>query len=93
MGRETEPSFREIEASNQNFSLIEKGAKELLVESPDELVGYSVGHFGPIQRLIAIKACEKQIDFYHLIRRPEVEDEFLAVLPTLWALFDESNAE
>jgi hypothetical protein len=92
MGRETEPSFREIEASDQNFSLIEKGARELLTANPDELVKYSLSHFGPTQRLIAIKACEKQLDFYHLIKRPEVEDEFLAVLPSLWGLYDECTS-
>ena len=92
MIRETQPSFREIEASGQNFSLIEKGARELLTLTPDELIEYSSSHFGPVQRLIPIKACEKQLDFYHIIKNTEAEDKFLAALPILWALYDECRA-
>lgn len=89
MGRDTEPSFRNIEDNPQNYASIEENIKKLVNATPDELIRYSKDHFGPSQRLSAIRACEKEIRLQQVLMHPETESLYLAILPTLWALYDE----
>ena len=91
MAIESEPSHN-LDESPSDEAWIEKNARLLLSASPDELIEYSSRHFGRTQRLVAIKACEKQLDLYNLIAHDEKMNSYLAALPTLWALYDECQA-
>jgi hypothetical protein len=92
MRHDTEPSFRNIENNFQDYASIGENLKVLVKATPDELVKYSEGHFGRTQRLAAIRACEKEMRLQQVLDHPDVEAQYLAVLPTLWRLFDECTS-
>jgi len=92
MAIESEPSHN-LDESPSDEARLEKSAQLLLSSSPDELIDYSQRHFGQFQRHVAIRACEKQLRLFEVTGNIEKFDSYLAVLPTLWGLYDESRAQ